>query len=211
MLGLEIGGRAITPGVVVLALVIGWIAFRTFRRRPRTVGGLVSLIVFVHVIAAVTSLDMARIGDFRRFVVRGAIEAFFLAAGVLDTVFAAVWRAIGWLFDTLASISMPGTAVSVLDFAAFLVAVLVVSALVWGALVLIARSTAGAPLGAWLAALGVLFGALGVVLTWLPVAPGEMTAIQVVLVVLAAGGGYPISAVATGTSPTTAVRERIRT
>lgn len=211
MLGLEIGGRAITPGVVVLALVIGWIAFRTFRRRPRTVGGLVSLVVFIHVLALVPSLETAWVGELRGRIVRGAIEAFFLVAGVFDAVFAAAWRGIEWLFDTLASISMPGTAVSVLDFAVFLVAVLVVSALVCGALVLIARSTAGAPLGAWLAVLGVLFGALGIVLTWLPVAPGEMTAIQIALLVLAAGGGYPISAVATGTSPTTAVRERIRT
>lgn len=212
MFAFEIGGRAITPGAVVLALVIGWIALGTVRHRPRTVGGAVLLVVAGQVVAAVTSFRAGWLDAARRFAARAGVDAFFFAAGTLDAAFAAARRAIGWGLDTLAATPMPGAeSASVLAFVAFLAAVLVVSALVCGTVILIARSTAGAPLGAWLASLGVVFGALGVVLTWLPVAPGEMTAIHAVLVAAAVGCGYLVSTAATGVSPTAAVRERIRT
>lgn len=208
----ELGGVTVTWGAIVLGLCLvaatGWVLWR----RPLAVVVPAVLIAGVHVLAyATTYLDAARLASIRETAVGLSIAAFLAVAGALDVVFAAIRRTIVWLLEALDAVSMPGAAVSVLEFGGFLLAAMIVSALVCGALVRIVRWADGEPLGGWLAGLGVVFGAIGVLWTWLPVPLAELAALHALLVVVAIVVGVALGALATGGSTAPAVRERVRT
>lgn len=207
----ELGGVTVTWGAVVLGICLvaaaGWVLWR----RPLAVVAPAVLIAGVHVLAyATTYLDPTRLASARETAIELSTAAFLSIAGALDTVFAATRRAIVWLLETLDAVSMPGAAVSVLEFGGFLLAAAVVSALVCGSLVRIVRWANGEPLGGWLAGLGVVFGASGLLWTWLPVPLAEFAALHALLVVGAIGVGVALGAVATAGSTAPAVRERVR-
>lgn len=207
----ELGGVTVTPGVIVLTLCLVAAVGVTLWRRPLVIAVPVVLVVGVHAIAyATTYLDAARLASVRETAIELSTAAFLAAAGALDAVFAAIRRAIAWLLEALDAVSMPGTAVSVLEFGGFLLAAAVVSALVCGALVRIVRWADGEPLGGWLAGLGVVFGASGLLWTWLPVPLAEFAALHALLVAGAIVVGAALGAVAAGGSTAPAVRERVR-
>ncbi len=208
----ELGGVTVTWGAIVLGLCLvaaaGWVLWR----RPLAVVVPAVLIAGVHVLAyATTYLDPARLASARETAIGLSTAAFLAVAGALDAVFAATRRAVVWLLEALDAVSMPGAAVSVLEFGGFLLAVAIVSALVCGALVRIVRWADGEPLGGWLAGLGVVFGASGVLWTWLPVPLATLAALHALLVVVAIVVGVALGALATGGSTVPAVRERVRT
>lgn len=206
----ELSGVTITGGMVVLAIAIGSIAAWIVRRRPYAVAALGVLIGAVHAVAYGTEyLDTATVASARGTAVDAAIGAFVTVAGALDDVFAATRWAIDRTLDALAATSMPETSVSVLEFGTFLLGMVVISALVCGALARIARWTDGTPIGEWLAALGVVFGAAGVVWTWLPIPVGELTPLHALLVVGALGAGVAAAAVAIRVRMPT-LRRRVR-
>lgn len=207
----ELGGVTVTWGVVVLALVLvagaGWLAWRG----PYAVVALGALVGAVHAVAHWTEyLDAAEVASVRELALERGAEAFFAVAAALDRAFAAIRRGIEWALDSLAAVSMPAASVSVLEFGTFLLAVAAVGALVTGALIRIARWETGAPIGEWLAGLGVVFGAAGVLWTWLPVPMGELVALHALLVVGALALGATVAAVVVRI-PTPALRRRVRT
>jgi hypothetical protein len=207
----ELGGTTATPGVVVLALCLvaatTWVAWR----RPGGVVVLATSVAAVHALAYATAyLDAAQVASVRTAAAGLAAAAFLAVAGALDAVFAAIRRAIMWFLDALAAVSMPGTAASVLEFGAFLLAAAVVSACVCGAVVLIVEWAEGSPLGGGLAALGVVFGAIGILWTWFPVPPAELSAVHALSIAGAVGAGVVLGTVATGAEPMPAIREHMR-
>lgn len=208
----ELGGTTVTWGVIVLTLCIVAVTAWVVRRHPRIAAVLLALIAAVHAVAyGTTYLDAARLANVRNIAIELAIAAFFAVAGGLDAGFAAIRRAIAWLLDGLAAVSMPGIAsVSILEFGGFLLAVAVVSALVCGALIRITRWTDGTPLGEWLAALGVVFGAFGVVWTWLPVPVAELPAVHALLIGGAIVAGCGVGFLVTRTKPILVARRRVR-
>lgn len=208
----ELGGTTVTWGAVVLALCViattAWIV----RRHPRIVAAVLTIIAAVHAVAYTTAyLDPARLASARNAAIELAIAAFLAVAGALDAAFTAIRRAIERLLDGLAAISMPGIAsVSVLEFGVFLLALTIVSALVCGTLIRITRWTDGTPLGEWLAALGVVFGAFGIIWTWLPMPVVELTTLHALLVGGAIVAGCAVGALATRAEPMLVVRRRVR-
>jgi hypothetical protein len=206
----ELWGITVTGGTVVLALVLVAIIARIAWGRPLAILAVGGLIGAVHAVAYWTAyLDAAALASVRETAADVSVGAFFAVAGAIDAVFAAVGRAITWVIDALAGVSMPETSVSVLEFGTFLLAIVVVSALVCGALIRIARWTTGTPIGEWLAGFGVVFGAIGILWTLLPVPVGELTAIHALLVAVALIAGVAIVAVAVRI-PTPALRKRVR-
>lgn len=211
----ELGGVTVTWGMIVLALAIVagavWLTWRV----PCVVAALAALIGAVHAVAYGTAyLDPARLANARGNAMELARAAFLAAADALDTAFGAIRRALSWGFATLGDTPMPETSISVLEFVTFLLAVVVASAIVCGLLIWIVRWADGTPLGAWLAGLGVIFGATGILWTVLPVGIAEATALHVLSIVAAilvgAIAGYAITVVTTDESPTLGVRERVR-
>lgn len=205
----ELGGVTVTWGIGVLALVLVTIVVSVAWRRPSVIVAVGGLIGVVHAVAYWTAyLDAAEVASGRETAIELSIDAFLIVAGAIDTALAAIGRAIEWTLDALANVTMPAASVSVLEFGTFLLAVAVVSALVCGALIRIARWTTGAPIGEWLAALGVVFGASGILWTWLPVPIGELAVIHALLVAGALGAGAAIAAIAIRVS-TPALRKRV--
>ncbi|MFC6903854.1 hypothetical protein [Halalkalicoccus tibetensis] len=207
----ELGGMTVTWGTLVLVALltagIAWFAWRG----PYAVVALGALIGGIHAVAYWTEyLDAAAVADVRGTVAGLAVEAFLVAAAGLDTLFAATGTAIGWLLDWLAGISMPAASVSVLEFGSFLLAVTLAGALVCASLVRIVRWAEGTPIGAWLAGLGVVFGASGVLWTWLPIGIGEMAALHALLIAVALVAGIGVGALAVRT-PTPALQRQLRT
>lgn len=208
---IELAGTTTTPGAIVLGLCLvaatTWVAWR----RPGAVVVLAVSIAAIHAVAYTTEyLDAARVAGVRTTAVDVLLGAFLAVVGALDTAFVAVRRVIAWALGALAAVSMPGTSASVLEFGGFLLAAAVVSALATGTLVGIARWAEDAPLGGGLAALGVVFGASGILWTWLPVPSAELAALHVLSIAGAIGAGVVLGAVTMGAEPTPAVRERIR-
>lgn len=203
----ELGGMTVTWGTLVLiALLTAGIAWFAWRG-PYAVVALGVLIGAVHAVAYWTEyLDAAAVADVRGTVAELAVEAFLAAAAGLDALFAAI----GWVLDWLAGISMPAASVSVLEFGSFLLAVALAGALVCAALVGIVRWADGTPIGAWLAGLGVVFGASGVLWTWLPMGIAEMAALHALLIAVALLVGIGVGALATRT-PAPALQRGIRT
>lgn len=207
----ELGATPVTWGAIVLALCLVGATAWTLWRRPLAVAAPLAFIVGVHVLAyGTTYLDAARLASVRETTIHLAMTAFLTVAGAIDALFAAIGRAIAWLLDALAGVPVPGTAVSVLEFGSFLLAATVVSALVCGALVRIVRWAEGEALGGWLAGLGVVFGASGILWTWLPVPPAELAALHALLVVGAIGAGVAVALTVTRGSTAPAMRERVR-
>lgn len=208
----ELGGTTVTWGAVVLALCVVATTAWLVRRHPRIVAAVLTIVAAVHAVAYTTAyLDPARLASARNAAIELAIAAFLAVAGALDAAFAAIRLAIERLLDALADISMPGIAsVSVLEFGVFLLALTIVSALVCGTLIRITRWTDGTPLGEWLAALGVVFGAFGIVWTWLPMPVVELTALHALLVGGAIVAGCAVGALATRAEPMLVVRRRVR-
>lgn len=209
---IEPGGVSVTWGVVVLTICVVATAAWIVRRHPRVVAALLALVGAVHAVAYGTAyLDAARLADVRSAAIDLAATAFLGLAGALDAVFAAAGRSIAGVLDALAGVSMPGAGpVSVLEFGSFLLAMVVVSALVCGALVRISRWTDEAPLGEWLAGLGVVFGAVGIAWTLLPVPAVELSTLHALLIVGAVGVGALVAAVATRAEPVLAMRRHVR-
>ncbi len=206
----ELGGITVTWGMLVLALAVVAVTAWIVRRKPSVVALLLALVGIVHAVAYWTTyLDANAVESARESALELATGAFLGAAGALDTALGTVREAIVWALDWLAGVSMPETSVSLLEFATFLGGVVVVSALVCVALVRISHWTAGTPIGEWLAALGVVFGATGILWTWLPMAVGELSALLALSIVLALGIGVAIAAVAVRI-PTPALRKRVR-
>lgn len=208
----ELGGTTVTWGAAVLALCLVATTAWVVRRHPRVVAVVLTIVAAVHAVAYETAyLDAARLASARSAAIELASAAFLAVANGLDVAFAAIRRTIEWLLDGLAGISMPGIeSVSVLEFGTFLLALTAVSALVCGALVWITRWADGTPLGEWLAALGVVFGAFGVLWTWLPVPVAELTALHALLVGGAIVVGCAVGALATRAKPILVVRRRVR-
>lgn len=206
----ELWGTTVTGGMVALALALVAIVARIAWGRPLAVLAVGGLIGVVHAVAYWTPyLDAAAVASVRETTIELSVAAFFAVAGAIDTAFAAVARAVGWAIDALAGIEMPASSVSVLEFGTFLLAVAVVGALVVLSLLRITRWTTGTPIGEWLAGFGVVFGAIGILWTWLPVPIGEVTAVHALLVAVALGAGVAIVAVAVRI-PTPALRKRVR-
>lgn len=207
----ELGGVTVTWGVIVLALSIVAAVTWTLRRRPLVVIVPTLSIAGVHAVAYGTAyLDAALVASVRETAIESSIAAFLAVADAIDASLAAIRRAIARLLETLAGVPMPGVAVSVLEFGGFLLAVAVASALVCGTLVRIARWAEDEPLGGWLAALGVVFGASGVLWTWLPVPPAELAALHALSIAGAIGAGVVVALLVAGGSPAPAMRERVR-
>ncbi|WP_122089533.1 hypothetical protein [Halalkalicoccus subterraneus] len=207
----ELGGVTVTLGtlVAVLALLVGtvWIAWR--RSSAIVAAGL--LVGGVHAVAAFTDyLDPATVTSARETLLERGVAGFFALAAGFDTVFAAIASAISWVLDALDATGMPGVEVSVLSFVSTLLGLAVVSALVCGALVWIGRWADGAPLGGVLASLGVVFGAVGTLWTWLPLDLGDLSALYTLLVVGAVAAGYVLGVSALGVSPRPPTPERLR-
>lgn len=207
----ELGGVTVTWGVVALAMALAagaaWLAWRG----PYAVVALGLLVGAVHAVAYWTEyLDAAAVASARKTVIELSVGAFFAVAGALDTLFAAIREAVEWVLDALAGVSMPATSVSVLEFGSFLLAVALASALVCATLVRIVRWADGTPLGAWLAGLGVVLGASGVLWTWLPLGIGEMAALHALLIAVAAAAGTGVGALAVRV-PVPAFGDRART
>ncbi|MDL5362603.1 hypothetical protein [Halalkalicoccus sp. NIPERK01] len=212
----ELGGVTVTGGMVALALVLVAGAVWLTRRVPYVVVALVALIGAVHAVAYGTAyLDPARLASVRGTAFELARDGFLAAAGALDTAFAAIGWALSRGFDFLSTTTMPGATVSVLEFATFLLAVVVASAVVCGLLLWIVQWADGTPLGVWLAGLGVVFGMTGILWTWLPFGIAEATALHALSIIAAVlvgviGGGYAITVVTADEPPTLGVRERVR-
>ena len=208
----ELGGTTVTWGAVVLALCVIATTAWVVRRHPRVVAVVLTIVAAVHAVAYGTAyLDAASLASARNAAIELTIGAFLAVANGLDVAFAAIRRAIEWALGALAGVSMPGIAsVSLLEFGTFLLALTVVSALVCGVLVRITRWTDGTPLGEWLAALGVVFGAFGIVWTWLPVPVAELTALHALLIGGTIVAGCAVGALATRAEPMLVVRRRVR-
>lgn len=208
----ELGGTTVTWGAVVLALCVVATTAWMVRRHPRVVAVLLTIVAAVHAVAYTTAyLDAARLTSARNAAIELAVAAFLGVANGLDVAFAAIRRAIDRLLDGLASASMPGIAsVSILEFGVFLLGLTVVSALVCGVLIRITRWTDGTALGEWLAALGVVFGAFGIVWTWLPIPVAELTALHALLVGSVIVAGCAVGALVARTEPILGVRRRVR-
>lgn len=212
----ELGGVTVTWGMVALALVLVAGAVWLTWRGPYVVAALVALIGAVHAVAYGTAyLDPARLASVRGTAFDLARAGFLAGAGALDTAFTTIGWALSRGFDALSTTTMPGATVSVLEFATFLLAVVVTSAVVCGLLLWIVRWADGTPLGVWLAGLGVVFGMTGILWTWLPFGIAETTALHALLIVAAVlvgviGGGYAITAVTADEPPTLGARERVR-
>lgn len=209
----ELGGTTVTWGMVALALCMAAATAWVVWRHPRVVALVLAVIAAVHAVAYWTAyLDAARLANARNAAIELASAAFLAVANGLDIAFAAIRGAIARLLDGLAGVSMPGIAtVSVLEFVTFLLGLTVVSALVCGVLVRITRWSDGTALGEWLAALGVVFGAFGVVWTWLPVPAAELSAVHALLIGGAIVAGCAVGALATRAEPIPVVRRRVRT
>ncbi|ADJ14593.1 hypothetical protein C497_04392 [Halalkalicoccus jeotgali B3] len=200
--------------VLALALVAG--AVWLVRRWPYAVLVVVGLVGAVHALAYGTAyLDAARVTSARETAIELAREGFLVAAAGLDAAFGTVRELIAAGLAVLDGTPMPAASTSVLEFVAFLLGAVVVSGLVAGAVLWIVHWADGTPLGAWLAGLGVVFGATGILWTWLPMGLAEMNAIYAVAIVAAilagvVGAGYAISALTATDSPTIGPRKRIR-
>lgn len=206
-----LGGVTVTWGVLVLAFgIVGLVAWIT-RYRPYVVAVLVTLIAAVHAVAYGTAyLDATRVASARSTATELLVTAFLAVAGALDVGFAAIGDAIAWFLAGLADVPMPQTSVSVLEFGSFLLLVAALSAFVCGALLRIPRWAEGAPLGGWLAALGVVFGAIGIGWTLLPITADELTTLHALLIVAVIAAGV-IVAVAIVRGPVTPkLRKRVR-
>lgn len=207
----ELGGVTVTFGTLaaVLALLVGavWIAWR----QPYTIVAAGLLVAVVYALAAFTDyLDPETIAGAREIVIELGVAGFFALAAGFDTAFAAIASAISWVLDALDTTGMPGVEISVLSFVSTLLGLAVVSALVCGTLVWISRWADDSPLGGVLASLGVVFGAVGVLWTWLPLALADLTALYTLLVVGAVAAGYVLGVSVLGVSPRPPTPERLR-
>lgn len=207
----ELGGVTATLGALAAVFTLLAGAVWLVRRRPSAIVATGMLVGAVHAVAYFTDyLDPATVASARETAIELGVDGFFALAAGFDTVFAAIASAISWVLDRLDATGMPGVDISVLSFVGTLVGLVVVSSLVCCALIWIGRWADGSPLGGVLASLGVVFGAVGVLWTWLPLSLADLTALYTLLVVGAIATGYVLGVSALGVSPRPPSPERLR-
>ncbi|MEM4780906.1 MAG: hypothetical protein QXG03_05015 [Halalkalicoccus sp.] len=198
---IELWGTTVTWGTIVLALAIASVAVWAVTRHARVLFAGALAILAVHAVAYWTDvLELGALASARAMLAEAAIAGFLYAAGALDTAFAMARSGLAWLYESLAETGVPGAEGSALEFLAVLLVVVAASAAVSAVLIGIRRWAGDSPLGGLLASMGVVFGALGVLWTWFPVAVADLNALYVVLLVCAIAAGYALSATLAGAS-----------